>query len=165
MLEAQCEIEEEVKLKEGIILKPGEARSVSLRGNQLEFLVTGEHSKRCTVYSYTLQPGFNAGLHYHTKFEEMFYVVEGELSFRLGDKVVHGGPGTFMFVPPRIAHEISNPGPEIARMLMINTPPGYERYFQKVADVFAKEGPLDTEMIAELRREYDTVQVTPPRTR
>ncbi len=150
--------------KEGMILKPGEAQSVSLRGNQLEFLITGERSKRCTVYEYAVQPGFNAGLHYHTKFEEMFYVIVGELSLRVGDQVARGGPGTFVFVPPGIAHAISNPGPEIARLLMINTPPGYERYFEKVAEVFAQEGPLDTEMIAELRRQYDTVQITPPQT-
>ncbi len=73
---------------EGILLQPGEAQGVSLRGTQVDFLVTGEHAKGCSVFEFSVAPGFDTGAHYHTKIEEIFYVLEGELTLRAGDRVV-----------------------------------------------------------------------------
>jgi len=62
---------------EGILLQPGEAQGVSLGGTQVDFLVTGEHAKGCSVFEFSVDPGFDTGAHYHTKIEEIFYVLEG----------------------------------------------------------------------------------------
>ena len=145
---------------EGIILQSGEAHRVSMRGSQLDFLVTAEHAKGCSVFEFSVAPGFDVGAHYHTKIEEIFYVLEGELNLRAGDRVVRGGPGTFVFVPIGAAHSFDNPGASPARMLLITAPPGHERYFEELSALLAKEGPPDTEAIAALRQKYDTVQLS-----
>ena len=44
---------------EGILLQPGEAQSVSLRGTQVDFLVTAEHAKGCSVFEFSVAPGFD----------------------------------------------------------------------------------------------------------
>jgi quercetin dioxygenase-like cupin family protein len=157
---AKSSEEREVPMSiEGIFLQPGEAQGVSLRGTQVDFLVTAEHAKGCSVFIFSAAPGFDTGAHYHTKIEEIFYVLEGELTLRVGDRVVQGGPGTFMFVPMGAAHSFGNHGSNPARMLLITAPPGHEHYFEELSALLAQAGPPDPEAIAALRRKYDTVQV------
>jgi len=145
---------------EGIILQSGAAPGVSLRGTQVDFLVTAEHAKGCSVFEFSVAPSFDTGTHYHTKIEEIFYVLDGELTLRSGDRVVQGGPGTFVFVPIGAVHAFGNPGSRPARMLLVTAPPGHERYFEELSALLATGGPPDPEAIAALRRKYDTVQVS-----
>jgi hypothetical protein len=56
---------------EGIIVPPGEAHGVSLRGPQADSLVTAEHAKGCSVFDFAVAPGFDTDTHYHTKIEEI----------------------------------------------------------------------------------------------
>jgi hypothetical protein len=47
-----------------------------------------------------------------------------------------------------------------ARFLLITSPSGHDRYFDELAAILAVEGPPDSEAIAELRRRYDTEQIS-----
>ena len=145
----------------GIILEHGGADGVSILGSRVDFLVTGDHSERCSILEIAVAPGFDTGAHYHTKMEECFYVLEGELNLRSGDRVVRGGPGTFVFVPKGAAHSYGNPGNVAARLLLVCSPPGFEKYFEDLAELAKSGVPPDQETIARLRAEYDTVQLTP----
>src|SRR6516164_2237734 len=71
---------------EGLILHHGEAHGVTLHQTRVDYLVTAEHSKQCSLFEFTVAPGFNTGAHYHTKIEEIFYVLEGELDLRCGER-------------------------------------------------------------------------------
>src|SRR5215472_10771747 len=108
---------------EGLILHHGEAHGVTLHQTRIDYLVTAEHSKQCSLFEFTVAPGFNTGAHYHTKIEEIFYVLEGELDLRCGEHTVRGGPGTCVFVPPGAAHAFGNSGSSPGRMLLITAPP------------------------------------------
>jgi quercetin dioxygenase-like cupin family protein len=68
---------------EGLILHHGEAHGVTLHQTRVDYLVTAENSKQCSLFEFTVAPGFNTGAHYHTKIEEIFYVLEGELDFTM----------------------------------------------------------------------------------
>src|SRR5262249_54583097 len=133
---------------------------VSLGGTQVDFLVTAEHAQGCSMFALSIAPGFDTGAHYHTKIEESLYILEGELNLRVGDQMVRGGPGTFMFVPSGAALSFGNPGPNTARLLLVMAPPGFERYFEELSALLATAGPPDPEAIAALRRQYDTVQLS-----
>jgi quercetin dioxygenase-like cupin family protein len=76
---------------EGIILHHGEAGGVTLHQTRVDYLLTVEHSKQCSLFEFSIAPGFNTGAHYHTKIEELFYVLEGELDLRCGERIVRGG--------------------------------------------------------------------------
>jgi quercetin dioxygenase-like cupin family protein len=82
------------------LLHHGEAHGVTLHQTRIDYLVTAEHSKQCSLFEFTVASGFNTGAHYHTKIEEIFYVLEGELDLRCGERTIRGGPGTCVFVPP-----------------------------------------------------------------
>ncbi|MGB6444104.1 MAG: hypothetical protein WBE48_01745 [Xanthobacteraceae bacterium] len=60
---------------EGIILHHGEAGGVTLHQTRVDYLLTAERSKQCSLFEFTIAPGFNTGAHYHTKIEELFYVL------------------------------------------------------------------------------------------
>jgi mannose-6-phosphate isomerase-like protein (cupin superfamily) len=144
---------------EGLVLHHGEAHGVTLHQTRIDYLVTAEHSKQCSLFEFTVAPGFNTGVHYHTKIEEIFYVLEGELDLRCGDRTLRGGPGTCVFVPPGAAHSFGNSGSSPARMLLITAPPGHEKYFDELRDLIAKGGKPDPDALAKLRAKYDTVQL------
>jgi len=67
--------------------------------------------------------------HVHTREDEFIYVLEGQVGFSIGERAYQGGPGTFVSFPRNIAHgfEILSPA---ARLLIINTPGGFERMFE-----------------------------------
>jgi hypothetical protein len=52
---------------EGIILHHGEAGGVTLHQIRVDYLLTAEHSKQCSVFEFSIAPGFNTGAHYHTR--------------------------------------------------------------------------------------------------
>src|SRR5215510_8343945 len=41
-------------------------------------------------------------LHSHTREDEVWFVLEGEIAFVLGEEVVIGGPGTFVYIPRNV---------------------------------------------------------------
>jgi quercetin dioxygenase-like cupin family protein len=72
-------------------------------------------------------------LHVHPSFGEGFYVLEGELTFRLEDETVSGGPGTFVFAPRGVPHAFANLSGSRARTLVFCAPSVLERYFEWLA--------------------------------
>lgn len=144
----------------GVVVQAGQAKQLDLRGSRIAPLVTGKDSTGCSLFEFEIVPGFDTGAHYHTKMEEFFYVLEGECDLRSGDRVVHAGPGTFVFAPPGTTHSIANSSTKRARMLLGCLPPGHEGYFDELSVLLAGSGPPDAQAIATLRKKYDTIQLS-----
>ncbi|MGA7922746.1 MAG: cupin domain-containing protein [Thermoplasmata archaeon] len=124
-------------------------------------------------------PGFDVGAHFHTNGEELFYILEGELDLmafeprvrttdswnawtsKTGAQVVHGRPGSCMFVPTGCPHAFANPKDRPARMLFLFSPAGHEHYMEEMGKVLARSGPPDQAAIAALRERHDIHQLTP----
>jgi quercetin dioxygenase-like cupin family protein len=103
----------------------------------------------------TLAPGF-AGPppHCHRELHDMFYVLEGTLTLRLGDRTIEADPGSFACVPPGVVHTFRNDSDGPVRLLNFNTPAGFENYMRDLAEV-AQSGPLTPEVIARVASRYD----------
>jgi mannose-6-phosphate isomerase-like protein (cupin superfamily) len=84
-------------------------------------------------------------MHVHPDFDETFYVVEGQLGFRIGDRAHEAGPGTVTFVPRGTPHTFANPGREPARSLVLATPGGFEAYFEVLIELVRRSGGLPPE--------------------
>ena len=97
-------------------------------------LVCGEQSAGRVGVVENVMPAGAAGspLHRH-EFDEAFYVLEGELLFRLGDELVTVGAGGVAFAPGGVPHTFANRGTERARFLVVCTPAGIERQFARRA--------------------------------
>jgi quercetin dioxygenase-like cupin family protein len=71
-------------------------------------------------------------LHHHD-FDEAFYVLEGELTFRLRDDQFTRKAGELAFAPRNVPHTYANLSDAPARALIVCTPAGFERYFARMA--------------------------------
>ncbi|MBZ9807146.1 MULTISPECIES: cupin domain-containing protein [unclassified Mesorhizobium] len=142
-----------------VIRMPDENKGVMLRGQPMAFLVTGEDTRHTSMFDWTIPAGFATGLHVHRVQEETFYVLDGECVWHVGAQVIRATPGTFLFIPPGVQHNITNVGEKPARVLMTVSPPGHEHYFEELARLAAKGSP-DPKALAELRNRYDTDQIS-----
>jgi quercetin dioxygenase-like cupin family protein len=92
-------------------------------------------------------------LHHHD-FDEAFYVVEGSLTFQLGDDLISRRAGELAFAPRGAHHTFANQSDADARVLIVCTPAGFERYFDALA--------AGVEITDELRATWpETIKVGP----
>jgi quercetin dioxygenase-like cupin family protein len=78
-----------------------------------------------TAIDMTFQPKFEGvDPHTHADHADTFYVLEGEIEFRIGDEPRLAGPGTFVVAPPGAVHGFSVGGPEPIRFFNLHAPPG-----------------------------------------
>jgi quercetin dioxygenase-like cupin family protein len=96
----------------------------------------------------------------HRTQEETFYVLHGECDWQVGDRRIRATPGTFLFIPPGVPHNIANATDKPARVLMTVSPPGHENYFEELAEAVSRDSAPDAEAIGKLRRRYDTDQLS-----
>lgn len=139
---------------------PGDNTGVVLRGEPMAFLVTGKDTAHTSMFDWTIPAGFATGLHVHCVQEETFYVLEGECEWWVGEQRVRATPGTFLFLPPGVPHNITNVADKPARVLMTVSPPGHEHYFEELARLAATGTVPDPKAIGELRANYDTDQLS-----
>jgi quercetin dioxygenase-like cupin family protein len=78
-------------------------------------------------------PGWEGPPLHHHPFDEGFYVLEGELTFQLGEELRSATPGDFVFAPADAVHTFANLSDAPARYLIVVTPGGFERYFERRA--------------------------------
>ena len=72
--------------------------------------------------------------HLHRDHEETFYVLEGELAVRVGERRITAPVGSFVVIPRGVVHQPSNPTAEPARVLLIFSPAGMEHFFEEAAE-------------------------------
>jgi quercetin dioxygenase-like cupin family protein len=143
-----------------VIRRPGEGKQIPLAGKPLVFLVTGEDTKHTSMFDWTMPPGLSTGTHVHQVQEETFYVLEGACEWQIGDELVHATPGTYVFIPPGVPHNIANTSEKLARMIMTVSPPGHEHYFEELLKLVGQGSTPDAGAIAKLRARFDTEQLS-----
>ena len=103
----------------------------------------------------TIAAGFpGPPAHVHDKLHDMFYVLEGELTMRLGDEELTAQPGTFVCVPPGVVHTFSNRSDAPVRLLNFNTPGGFEGYMRELAAA-VQSGGVSQEEMGRIASRYD----------
>ena len=131
------------------VVGPGDGRIVEGPvGGPLTFKIRGEETNGAlTVFENVIPPGQGPPLHVHANEDESWYVLAGDLEFRLGEELRQAPAGSFVFVPRGTPHCFVNVAGEPARVLVLFTPSGMERFFDEFAglesadaDAFRKLG-------------------------
>jgi quercetin dioxygenase-like cupin family protein len=73
--------------------------------------------------------------HIHDGEEEAFLVFGGTVLVTAGETTTELGPGGYAMVPRGTPHTYTIAGAEVARFLVILSPPGYERFFTELSEV------------------------------
>ena len=139
-----------------VLYGPGEGEHHDAGPAQILIKATGEHtSGKFFLAESTLAPGF-AGPppHRHRQLHDMFYVLEGTVTLRLGDREVEAPPGSFACVPPGVVHTFRNDSDSPVRLLNFNAPAGFENYIRDLTEA-AQSAPLSPEVFARVASRYD----------
>ena len=143
-----------------IVVAPGAGQTIEgPAGGPLTFKVRGEQTGGAlTAFENVIAPGDGPPLHVHANEDEAWYVLEGELRFRLDAETASAPAGSFVFVPRGTQHCFQNAGEQPARILVLFTPAGMERFF----DRFAALPAFDPSAFQTLGREVGMDVVGPP---
>jgi mannose-6-phosphate isomerase-like protein (cupin superfamily) len=113
-----------------VIRKPGQGRTVAVLGDVYRFLATGEDTDgKYALWEALVPPGGGPPPHVHSREEEGFYVLEGEITLTIGENRLVASAGMFANMPVGTPHSFKNEGSKPARMLISVAPAGLERMF------------------------------------
>lgn len=130
------------------VTRPGEGATCNVVGDTYRFLGTGgDTDGTYLIMEALVPPGGGTPPHFHTREEEGFYILEGELEFTADGESVRANAGTFLNLPKESRHFFRNVGDRPARMLIFCAPAGIEAFFA-AAD---RQGP---EKVIELAARY-----------
>ena len=88
-----------------------------------------------SIHDNTIPPGSPGPRpHIPRHHEEAFYVLEGELTVRVGPRTITAPAGSFVVVPRGVVHQPSNPEPQPTRVLLIFSPAGMDHFFEEAAE-------------------------------
>jgi quercetin dioxygenase-like cupin family protein len=110
-----------------------QGRTVAVVGDVYRFLATGEDtSGKYALFEALVGPGGGPPPHVHSREEEGFYVLEGEITFTINGERVVATAGRFANMPVGTPHSFKNESNKPAKMLILVAPAGLEKMFFEV---------------------------------
>jgi len=111
-------------------------------------------------------PGYATIYHKHLAADEVFYVLEGEVTLVRNDEKLKAGPGTYVFLPRGISHGYRVTGTTPARLLLFISPAGLEHFFLEAGEPVTgpnppPPAPPDREKLMALGTKYNNVSLGP----
>jgi quercetin dioxygenase-like cupin family protein len=81
----------------------------------------------------SLAPGMGVPRHTHTREDEVYFVLAGELKVEVGDQMFVLRPGDSLLAPRDIPHELRNSGNTTNHYLLVFSPSGFEEFVMATA--------------------------------
>ncbi len=141
-----------------IVLSPNAGREISVGSSKLFLKLFSEATNnKLSITEYELSPNFpGPPPHKHKVFEHAWYVLEGELTIQLQNEQSVLLRGSFVFIPKMTVHAFSNASDAIVKVLVIDTPGGFENYYDDLQTAFGNNKTIDQELMREIQLKYDT---------
>lgn len=141
----------------------GEA--VWLQGGLCLIKAAGEQTGEQFALTEQLMPkGMSTPIHVQPDEDELFYVLDGEMTFYLEGELIPASRGMLVCIPRGAAHGFRVES-ESARFLVLNTPAGHERWFRAAGEPASSlqlpAEPLDEEKVAAASRAFGYGYVGP----
>ena len=115
--------------KKGVYVAAGSKPQYWAFGDRFRFLITGDESGGSySALEVVVTPDNGPGPHTHSDAEEQFYVLEGTLTFQVGDQTFQASAGDFIHIPRGTVHSFTNSHLP-AKLLAIYAPAGDEKLF------------------------------------
>ena len=125
-----------------LILRPGEGRPYAMGRISALFKADGnETAGQYSVSEWWLDPHTKGpGAHAHPE-DDVFFVIEGTMSFLVGAEWIDAPAGSFVLVPGGATHDFENRGHARAGVLNFSVPGNFEQDMPAIAQWFAEHPP------------------------
>src|SRR5262249_25160616 len=140
----------------GAVWNMAPGRSAALK------LLNGETGESVMMFEETAPAGTETTFHLHHDSDEIAYVLAGEVTIKIGDRVSVGGPGTCAFMPRGVPHAWKVTGAETGRILFLYAPGAAGGVFgnlQREQRAYGRRAPHEGAAVV---RRYGTKSVGPP---
>lgn len=108
-------------------------RTIAVVGDVYRFLATGEDTGgKYAQFEAIVPPGGGPPPHVHSREEEGFYILDGEITFLIEGQRVVATKGMFANMPVGTQHSFRNESNQPARMIITVAPAGLEKMFFEV---------------------------------
>ena len=113
----------------------------TIPGEKMLFRVrSSEVGGRYAVLETIAAPGSASPEHFH-KEDEVFQVLSGTMTFKLGDEIISAHAGATVVIPAGVPHCWKNKSSGEVRMLATFTPGGVEALFERLSSVQPEDIP------------------------
>jgi mannose-6-phosphate isomerase-like protein (cupin superfamily) len=152
-----------------LAVPPGEGRHLWHLDNLMTFKArAADTGGRLALWEQLLPLGSSPPLHVHHREDEAWYVLEGSLTFQVGDRILPAAAGTFLWAPRDLPHTFRVDSPT-ARLLGIGIPAGFEKFFLATGRPAAAptippppDGPPDMAALLSAAAEHGSEILGPP---
>ena len=112
---------------------PGKGRTIAVVGDVYRVLATGDDTNgKYALLEALVPPGGGPPPHVHSREEEGFFILEGEITFTVNGEKIVAKAGTFANMPVGTPHSFKNVSGQPAKMLISVAPAGLEQMFMEV---------------------------------
>lgn len=128
-----------------LFLKPGEGREYPMGRLRAIFKADGDETAgQYSIAEWWLEPHTKGpGAHQHAE-DDVFFVIEGTVSFWIGDHWIDAPAGSFVLAPGGVAHDFENRSPARAGFLNLSAPGTFEEHMPGIAAWFRERKDGDT---------------------
>ncbi len=155
----------ETRTGKGFVVKANESRfkeSTVLSGgtspNDIK-VSSKDTDGKLTVFEYTGNVRGGPPLHIHHKQDEIFFIVEGEYTFKVGEDIHYLKRGDTIFLPRKVPHAFTQTSDKGKMYFMFQPSGKMEDYFRKLATFKGQPTPEEG---AKLFADYEMKVVGPP---
>lgn len=130
--------------RKSIFLAPGDGRSYPMGRISAVFKADGDETQGTySISEWWLEPHTQGpGAHSHPE-DDVFYVLEGTMSFLVGDSWIDAPKGSFVLAPGGITHDFQNRSSSRAGVLNFSTPGNFEEEMPAIAEWFTANPPKE----------------------
>lgn len=163
-------IEQAIASQKTLVLADGEGQHYDFLNNLATVKVAAGTDGSMSVVEFLGPQGFGPPEHRHNDEDELFVVMEGELRFFTGGKVLSGGPGTIAFLPRAVPHTFQVVSASARFLNVTSSPSSVPRFDAMVAALgtatnsrsIPEEGYIDPGQVAEVCAAHNIDIVGPP---
>ena len=147
---------------QGIVMQPGKGTVQSFTPGRaiVTKLRCADTADSMMVFEETVPTGTKSTFHLHHDSDEIAYVLEGEVTFLIGDEVTVGGPGSCAFMPRDVPHAWKSTGAEPGKVLFLYTPGRAGKFFEEL--LHRPAGPVSDRDFAQVGERHGWEVVGPP---
>ena len=141
------------KKRSPVIVKPNAGRAYEMGPLRAVFKADGDETRRgYSISEWWLEPYTKGpGAHQHDE-DDVFYVVDGTMSFFIDGKWIDAKPGALVIAPGGMPHDFENRSSKRAGVLNFSIPGGFEPHMTGIAEWFRARSAADSRTVNAPRR-------------